>query len=270
MFLEREIFTLLLYEKYIMINHFIRKLISVFVVTPYRILYKNNPLLYPFKFDNIATRNNMSFINGRDFERYHSKSIEFSGRDYRFYLRVHQALWCASVTKNVDGDFVELGTGRGYIFAAVCEYLRTEKINKSVYLFDTFLPYKTSKDTGEQKKGQKKSGFYAENYDVVNKKFSEFDFVILVQGKCPEILDKIYGGNNRKISFLHVDLNFHEVELTSLKLLWPYLSDSAIILLDDYANPGREIQYEAHNHFFDEKSLKILTTATGQGIVIKS
>lgn len=252
-----------------MIMHVVRKVKNIFFDAPFRFFEKNNTYLYPFKFDNLATKNNMAFIKNTAFKNYHAKSIEFCGRDYCFYLRVHQALWCASIGRGIDGDFVELGTGKGYIFAAVCEYLRTSKCRKSIYLFDTFLSFKTNKSTGEQKEGQKKSEFYATNFEETKLKFSEFDFVTLIQGKCPDSLEKIYCNGNRKISFLHVDLNFHEVELKSLELLWPCLTSGAIILLDDYANPGREKQYEAHNRFFYEKGLEILTTATGQGIVIK-
>ena len=202
-----------------------------------------NPLFYQYRFDNLATRCNMGFIESDSFKKLHSKSIQFSGRDYKFYLRVHQVLWCASAASNIEGDYVELGTGRGYLFAAVCEYLRVHHIHKYVYLFDAFLPFKTDKNTGEQKLGQKRSEFYAESYEMVHQKFTEFDFVNLVQGKCPGTLKEIYGEGLRNISFLHVDLNYHKIELGSLEFLWQYLSEGAVILLDDYANPGRETQY---------------------------
>ena len=252
-----------------MLKKYIKKFILFLLGKPYRIIIKDNPLLYPYKFDNISTKNNLSFIHSHDFLRYHSKSIEFGGRDYRFYLRVHQILWCASVSKNVVGDFVELGTGRGYLFAAVCEYLKVNNINKSVYLYDTFIPYKTNKITGNQEDKFKRSDFYAECYESTRDKFSEYKFVTLVQGKCPESLRGIYESEHHRISLLHVDLNYHIAEIQSLQFLWRNISKGAVIILDDYANPGREKQYEAYEDFFKNKGLCILTTASGQGIVFK-
>lgn len=253
-----------------MIKYYIKKIVLFFLGKPYKVLVKNNILLYPYKFDNLATKNNLSFIHSSDFVRYHSKSLEYGGRDYRFYLRVHQILWCASVSKSLVGDFVELGTGRGYLFAAVCEYLKDNKINKSVYLYDTYIPYKTDKTTGKQENKFKLSEFYAESFEATRNKFSEYDFVTLVQGTCPDSLRGIYEKENRLISLLHIDLNYHEVEIQSLEYLWSNICSGAMIILDDYANPGREKQYEAHEDFFKSKGLMILTTATGQGIIVKS
>ena len=91
----------------------------------------------------------------------------------------------------------------------------------------------------------------------VEKNFSQWSNVKLIQGRAPEVLHNIIK-ENFKISFLHVDLNFYEAEIQSLDFLWDYLSPNAFILLDDYANPGREVQYEAHSLFFKSKGENIL------------
>ena len=235
----------------------------------YRKYYSENPYFYEYKFDNIATKSNMNFVNELNFVRCHKKSIEYGGRDYCIYLRVHQALWCASVAQKIEGDFVELGTGRGYIFAAVSEALKINGIEKAVYLFDTFRPYKTDPVTGAQEDSQAISKVYADSYEKVKEKFLEYKDVRVVKGKCPEILSSVYSGDKKRISFLHVDLNYYEAEYSSLQYLWPYLSPGAIILLDDYSNPGRERQYSTHNKFFEEHQASVLTLASGQGLVIK-
>lgn len=247
------------------------RVFTVLVVWPYRRLIIESPAFYPLKFDNFASRCNFGFLSEKEFLLYYAKSIEFGGRDYKFYLRVHQDLWCAGVASSIEGDYVELGTGKGFIFAAVCEYMKKTRINKCVFLFDTFLPYKTDMNTGAQIKGRRKSKFYANDYDEVAGRFNEFDFVTHVQGKCPDSLLNLYDkSSNRKIAFLHVDLNYHQVEIDSLTLLWPKLTSGAVILLDDYANPGRDLQYEAFTKFFTDLNTSILTTGSGQGIIIKS
>jgi hypothetical protein len=245
-------------------------LVGKILVAGKKRFYQNNPMFYKANFDGLATNANLSFLDDKLFNKCYQQSVFNGGRDYRFYLRVHQALWCAQVASNIEGNYVELGTGRGFIFGAVAKYIEIKKINKKIVLFDTFLPYKTDPINGNQINGTKKSEFYASCYEDVREKFAEFKFVELVSGLCPESIVEYYSRNwNQKISFLHVDLNFFQAEISSLKVLWPYIQNGACILLDDYANNGRESQNKAFNDFFSEFGIPVLTTASGQGIVIK-
>jgi hypothetical protein len=123
--------------------------------------------------------------------------------------------------------------------------------------------------TGEQDPSTKISSFYASSYDEVASSFEEYKFAKVVKGKCPEVLCLYYDYfKHMPIRFLHVDLNYYKAEIESLSCLFPFLDDGAIIILDDYANLGREIQSAAFDRFFSDKGLPILTSAAGQGIVI--
>jgi hypothetical protein len=229
-----------------------------------------NPISYRYKFDGLATRANLSFMGNKKFIKYYENSIKTAGRDYRFYLRVHQALWCASIARNYEGDFVELGTGKGFIFAALAEYMSDNGIKKHVYLIDTYVPYKTDPGNGNQSESQVKSDFYAVDFACVVTAFKRYEFVQAIKGRCPEILKTLYFNSEHKIAFLHVDLNYYKAEIESLEFLWEYITPGAPILLDDYANPGRERQNFEYDSFFASKNLDILTLATGQGLVIKN
>ena len=70
------------------------------------------------------------------------------------------------------------------------------------------------------------------------------------------------------MSVLHIDLNYHEAEIESLIHLWNFFEKGTIILLDDYANPHRNLQNQAFNEFFSQRVHAILTTGSGQGIVL--
>ena len=235
-----------------------------------RILYSNNPIFYEHRFDNIACNANFSFLENDLFIECYQRAVKNAGRDYRFYLRVHQALWCAEMTAGLEGDFIELGTGRGYIFGAVTEYLRKVCVEKKIYMFDTFLPYKTDILTGEQLSTAVRSDYYADSYESVAESFKYYQYCTLVKGRCPQIIEEYVEGNTiKKVAFLHVDLNYDKVEIASLEILWPIVTEGGIVLLDDYANMGRQSQNSALNHFFEKRRLPILTTATGQGIVVK-
>jgi len=64
-------------------------------------------------------------------------------------------------------------------------------------------------------------------------------------------------------------LNDANAEVWVLGALWPKLVPGAIILLDDYANRGLEDQYRAVNSFLEGVGKAALTTAAGQGIVVR-
>lgn len=226
---------------------------------------------YHYIYDGLKTKNNTSFIKDESFIRSYERALKASnGADYKIPMRVHQAIWCAHAALGIEGDFIELGTGKGFIFSAILESIPDKMMKgKSIYLVDTFLPYKTDIATGEQHPNQPKSIVYSDGVEQVSRNFSEWENIIICKGKAPEVLEKIID-NNPSIAFIHVDLNYSLAEIDSLDYLWEYISPFAIILLDDYANPGREEQYESHNSFFASKGLKILTLASGQGLVIKS
>ena len=149
------------------------------------------------------------------------------------------------------------------------QVVEQSNINTKIFMFDTFLPYKTDKKTGAQKIGSKESPFYANSYEQVKKTFKKFSFVNINKGKCPQILfNKIKEFKSMPIGVIHVDLNYHKAEIESIDFLYQFFAEVCILILDDYANLGRDQQAFFHEKYFKEKNLSILTTASGQGIVI--
>jgi hypothetical protein len=112
-----------------------------------------------------------------------------------------------------------------------------------------------------------KARVYADGPHQTINNFREYSNVIVIEGSLPSSLYNVIDSIS-DISFLHVDLNHHIPEIECLDLLWPKLCKNSLILLDDYANFGRAPQWEAHERYFSAKNLPILTTASGQGLVI--
>ena len=108
-------------------------------------------------------------------------------------------------------------------------------------------------------------GTYASNIEDVAHNFSEWQRVELIEGFLPETLPQ---GKIEKIAFLHVDLNHAPAEVAVVRALWAKVQIGGFMLLDDYAQV--EQQNSAMNQLSEELSFKILTTASGQGIVVKS
>jgi hypothetical protein len=112
---------------------------------------------FKYKFDNLGTNNNLSILSDSAFLSAYNKGITFVGSDLNIPLRVHQAIWSAVYASEIDGDFMELGTGKGFTFAAVMEYISNfhPQIKKQVFLIDTFLPNKPDETTGTQNNEKK-------------------------------------------------------------------------------------------------------------------
>lgn len=207
----------------------------------------------PHRLDGITTHHNDSFRQTDEFKKAYVRAIEASGWDYGIPYRIHQALWCAKNALKVPGAFVELGTGRGFVMSAVM----TLGIRAQVHLFDTFLPSLADGDP---------SPLYAVDFDSVSANFAEWPNVTLHRGDLRTTLRDL---SIESVAFLHVDMNDPEPEVFGVRHLWPLMSRGGVMLLDDYAYVGFEPQHEAMNLLAGELGFDILSTPTGQGIVIK-
>ncbi|MDA2956060.1 MAG: class I SAM-dependent methyltransferase [Actinomycetota bacterium] len=217
--------------------------------------------------DGFATKSRLHFLTDPTYVRSYNRMLVARGgpNDPGLHLRIHQALWIASVCKRLPGDFVECGTGRGMVMSAVLESLDDwEHLNKSVWLCDTFSPHYLNEVTGKNDESKAKSTNYAVSIESTRKNFSQWSRVNLVQGFLPESLD---GVAIDKIAFLHLDLNYAPSEEQVLRKLWPLISNGGIVLLDDYGQTDE--QNETMNRVAQELGVQILTTGSSQGIIIK-
>lgn len=214
--------------------------------------------------DFIRTPYNTSFVESKKFSRAYQSAVEAGGFDYRIPWRVHQAIWASQHALHLESDFVELGTGKGFMMAAVLSYIGDwDNIDKQLWLYDMF---QLSTVSGKGKIEHNR--YYAESIDDVKNTFNNYNNVKFIQG---DVMNTVVHQDISpdKIAFLHVDLNDAKSEVYSLEHLWSKVSKGAVILLDDYANRGHENQYLAMNELFTDLGRYVLTTPSGQGIVIK-
>jgi hypothetical protein len=212
----------------------------------------------------MATCHNVEFMRDQRFQKAYDRAVTASGWDYGIPFRVHQALWCSRQAQKIDGDFVELGTGRGFIMSAVlADFPNWETAQRSVHLFDTF---KSAAVDSQGKQSGPALPVYAKSVEDVVANFSEWTRVKIHQG---DIFDTLPNVKIETISFLHIDMNCPEPEIYGLRTLWDRIPCGGVALLDDYAYVGYESQNKAMNDLSREIGFDILTTATGQGIIIK-
>ena len=211
--------------------------------------------------DWVLTPHNKSWALAPDFQAGYSRAVRAIGLDYRIPWRVHQAIWAANHCLTIPGDFVELGTGQGFVMQSVLGSLKEwAKCDKTLYLYDTFQKFAVS--------GKGKAihdAYYAKDLDSVKRNFAEDEAVEFVQGDVAETIK----GWTDPIAFLHVDLNDAKTELIALSHLFDYISVGGIILLDDFGNLGEEKAFDTQTVFFNSRGHKVLSTPSGQGIVIK-
>lgn len=212
--------------------------------------------------DFVYTPHNKSFVEAQDFRAGYVAAVNHIGNDYRIPWRCHQAIWAARHCLKICGDFVELGTGKGFVMQAVLGAIGNwDRLGKHLYLYDVFEKFSV---TGLGKEIHNR--YYADDLASVKEYFRGWQNVIFVPGN---VNDTIAVTCPNAISFLHVDLNNADSEVRLLRKLWPLVSSGGVVILDDYANRGEEYAYSEHNRFFSAEGAAILTTPSGQGIVLK-
>jgi hypothetical protein len=239
------------------------------ILKKYFLLVSANTI-YPYRQDRSLLTNYLStFLQNPRFLDAYAKGIEIQDHDPKSHNRIHQSIWATSISIKNEGDWVELGTGRGFTMSATLKYHK-EKWNqssKNLWLVDTFSPFAIDLQTGTQNQTGAKVGPYCDDLDKVKGHFKEFHNVHFLQGLVPECLDRL---EVEKISFLHIDLNSPKPEIAALSLLWDRLIKGGILLLDDYGGPNRKDQHDAMNDFALRHSFEILQMPSGQGLAIKN
>ena len=224
-----------------------------------------NKAFFQYIGDGFSTSHNVSFLKNSNFLKAYNRACKKVGHDAKIHFRIHQIFWAGEYSKRIKGDIVEVGTGTGFSMLALLSFLKNwNKGNKKLYLFDTFSPYKVD-EFGNLTSN--KSKYYASSYEETRKNFQGFKRVHFVKGDVYKTLKKY---KNLKIFLVHVDLNYAEAEVYSLKFFWKNISKGGIVILDDYAYAGRNRQFVYINKLAKKLNFSILTVPSGQGIIIKN
>ena len=190
-----------------------------------------------------------------------SREVNYPG----LHFRVHQILWATQNSFKLEGDFIECGTGRGMMMSAALQSLENwNTSNKKLYLYDTFQPFGIDPETGRNDKRFGVRDTYAKSLSDVEANFSEWKNINFVVGFVPDSLQLV---GIERVAFLHIDLNNAVAEVGALRYFWPKIVRGGIIVLNDYAQVLEQNQAMAALSI--ELGFLILTTGTGQGIIVK-
>lgn len=224
-------------------------------------------LRYPrdFEQDGLSTSRYRPFEDDAGFQQAKSAVVNSIGSDYQIDWRTHVFLWAVEATSSRPGCFVELGTGRGWMFQFAFKYFGPDRFSDPVYLCDRFTNSNVDSRDGRVLEGA--NPYYAESAAEVKAVFAGISQVRFVEGDLPQSLDAL---GQEPIKFVHVDLNAAKPEVESLERLWPRLLPGALILLDDFGQPDFRESNIAMRDFAKRHNHPILCLPTGQGLIIKS
>ena len=156
------------------------------------------------------------------------------------------------IEQNIDGDFVECGVWQGGHALAAAMLFKLYNNDKMVHLFDTFegmtepSQFDVKTLTGEHA-GKKFNELKRENYnewcyaniELVESHFIQsgvnLEKVKMIKGDVSKTL-KIKSNIPQDISILRLDTDFYQSTKDELKILYPILRSSGVLILDDYGS----------------------------------
>ncbi len=241
-----------------------------FFMTTYYSAKKNTwkrPPRFFYAEDGLISFKNCDFLDDPVFKASYERGQTAAGHDYGWKWRVHVGLWAASQAVRLHGDFIECGVNRGFLSSAVMHHLCWNQLNKRFYLLDTFCGLDEDQLSNKEKStvGKLYAEAYPDCYEQVKKNFAEFKNVRIIRGSIPGSLSCV---DTDYVSYLSIDMNCVQPEISTLSFFWDKLIKGAIVLFDDYGHRGHEMQKYAIDAFVQSKGTQVLSLPTGQGLLL--
>ncbi|MFE1600578.1 TylF/MycF/NovP-related O-methyltransferase [Methylobacterium sp. ID0610] len=178
-------------------------------------------------------------------------------------FRLNTLIWAFDHALRIDGDIVECGVWKGFLFSVLADYFDFGQVPKQMWLYDTYAGIPARYDTEKHDHPVLRE----ENlYEKVVLRFRRYENVHVVRGMLPEILRE---RSPRRIALLHLDLNSSKAEIETLDALFDRLSPGGMIVFDDYGWSGYREQHDAEKRWAETRGYRILEMTTGQGVLLK-
>lgn len=166
---------------------------------------------------------------------------------------------------HIDGDIVECGTWRGGLAALMLQYVVDHKLDKIIFIYDTFegMPEPGDNDHPEalRKYNETKDGEYSDwcraGIDVVEDTLRQVtenftDHCHLIAGKVEDTLE-VFGPTN--IALCRLDTDWYSSTKTEMEVFYPRVVKGGYIIIDDYSDwPGCALAVEEYLSNIDPDS----------------
>lgn len=166
------------------------------------------------------------------------------------------------MASGVPGDTAECGVFEGAGSYLICEANRRDPA-KWHFAFDSFegLSAPSEVDGKFWKKGD-----LSRTEDVVRANLANFNRVSLHPGWIPERFQDV---EERKFSFVHIDVDVYQPTLASMEFFYPRLADGGMIVCDDYGFSTCPGATRAVDEFLADKPEKMIFLPYGSGLLVK-
>jgi len=181
-------------------------------------------------------------------------------QERHFLLRYPEAYNIYSIVRNtakIPGEIAEIGTFNG----ASAKLIAEVKGDRELHVFDSFegLPETLDFDAAHFHKGQ-----YQSDFEVVKKYLSPYSKVHVYKGFFPQ--KNAEHIEDKKFSFIHLDVDLYESTRDSLVFFYPRMSKGACLISHDYYAEG---VFRAFKEFFEDKPEVIIELPEDQVLIVK-
>ncbi len=227
-----------------------------------------------FTFDKSNKNYNLYFEGLAKSENEHSDNFWKQSRHLDLLKLVEITLY-----KDLDGHFAEAGCWKGHSTYMISQLILNYKElhqNKNIefHVFDSFEGLSDIKNEDENIKRLELSKikhirkqFKSDEGFVRNKVLGKFDFVKTYKGWIPERFIEV---EDKKFSFVHIDVDLYEPTIQSLEFFFPRLVKGGIIVCDDYNSTDFNGARNAWDKFFSKNKVYFNFASTlGSSFIIK-
>jgi len=195
-----------------------------------------------------------------------SSNDQFDDRELGVLLRELSAV----LGSQIPGDVVELGCYKGMTSLGIQRLLKGT--GKKLFLYDSFegLPEKLAQDQSPAGMQFKAGELPASKREVVGLfKKSGMPMPVIKKAWFSDLTSNDLPGH---IAFAFLDGDYYESITDSLKLVWPKLSQDAVVVVDDYQNEALPGAQKAVDEWLQlhpaslrvQASLAVLTNHSGK------
>ena len=161
------------------------------------------------------------------------------------------------LSKNDVFDFAECGCWKGHSTFIISKLIKDSKKNINFHIFDSFegLSIPTKDDKNFQKLNKNKNKRIIELFSspeifVKDQVLKDFNFCKIYLGWIPSRFNDV---NEKKFSFVHIDVDLYEPTIKSLEFFFPRLEKNGIIVCDDYNHSIFDGAKKAWDEYFLNK-----------------
>jgi hypothetical protein len=165
---------------------------------------------------------------------------------------------------NTDGSIVECGIGYGKSFLIFSELIKSNKVDKNLWGFDSFEGFPEPSDFDKSSRNPQKGEWGKSSLKLIKnllKNIEENDSYLkninIVKGFIDETLPK-YKNNICSIALLHLDLDLYDSYKTALENLWEIVTKGGVVIFDEYRHPKWPGATMAIDQFFKNKGQVII------------